>query len=476
MTGGASDRLADRRGPVEEPAPLAEDAVTPLPSVVAGLSRQNSVYRRVIALSDEIADAALQGADAPMLVEVLARLLGKTVVLLDADLGVRARRDPGGDDAAPPRWNPDDPGVHRLLATLAEEGRPLRIPAVPDSALAHGCLATPIAVGRQKLGYLLIVPGAAEADTGDADLLLAGHAATLFALTLANERTTIDLGRRYQGAVIDALVSGHFLDRDDARRKATSLGLAVGQPFRVAVARVHGDGTQGVGVFLPSPQTRALLDALAAAVPARVPGAAAVARGSELVVVLAEEQVGAAPERAAGGGGLAALGALLSDRAAGVRLSCGVSEPTERPELAPRGLRQAEHAADIGVRIGRAGEVIKYDELGIYRLLLQIGNLRQLGRFADEVLGPLVRYDAAHRTELVRTLSVFLNEHASLKQAARRLHVHANTVTYRVQRIEALARLNLADPDDRLAAHVAVKILASQRQEAGAAAYEVTSG
>jgi DNA-binding PucR family transcriptional regulator len=49
---------------------------------------------------------------------------------------------------------------------------------------------------------------------------------------------------------------------------------------------------------------------------------------------------------------------------------------------------------------------------------------------------------------------VFLNERESLKQAARRLHVHTNTVSYRLQRIEQLTPLNLADPEDRSVAHV----------------------
>ena len=126
-------------------------------------------------------------------------------------------------------------------------------------------------------------------------------------------------------------------------------------------------------------------------------------------------------------------------------------------------MRQAEHALDLGLRIGRAGEVIAYDDLGVYRLLLQIGDLHQLWQFADDVLGPLIEYDATHKLDLVRTLSVYLSQHASLKQSARVLRVHANTISYRMHRIEQLTPLDLADPDDRLLAHVAVKIVESRR-------------
>jgi DNA-binding PucR family transcriptional regulator len=42
------------------------------------------------------------------------------------------------------------------------------------------------------------------------------------------------------------------------------------------------------------------------------------------------------------------------------------------------------------------------------------------------------------------------------------LHLHTNTVAYRIARIEAISALDLGDPDDRLVAHVAVKIIESQ--------------
>jgi PucR family transcriptional regulator, purine catabolism regulatory protein len=57
---------------------------------------------------------------------------------------------------------------------------------------------------------------------------------------------------------------------------------------------------------------------------------------------------------------------------------------------------------------------------------------------------------------------VYLHHHGSHKQSARMLHLHTNTVAYRVARIEAITGLALDDPDDRLVAHVAVKIIESQ--------------
>ncbi|MBV9652618.1 MAG: helix-turn-helix domain-containing protein [Pseudonocardiales bacterium] len=400
----------------------------------SSLSRQNSIYRRTMAVCDELADAALGGADPVRLTEVFAHLVGKRVVLLDAAFRLRAQA--GGSDALPGlRWNRTDPSVDRLLRALEAARRPLRIPAIPGSLLDQACLVAPVVVRETSLGYLLVLDEAGAAGgyataPDDAEFLTVTYAATLFALTLAHEQTSAELDLRYRASLVDALASGHFLDIQDARRKARSLGLRDGAPLRVAMLRPLPADSNWV--------TR---------IPAVLPGAAAVVRDGALLMIVPDKPSADA---------LAALCQM------GPEVTCGVSEQVISPELVPRGVRQAERAIDLGLRLGRVGLPVHYDELGIYRLLCTIGDMQQLMGFARDVLGPLLDYDAQHRGELVRTLSVYLRHHGSHKQSARMLHLHTNTVAYRMARIETITGLNLSDPDDRLVAHVAVKIVESQ--------------
>ena len=443
-----SDHGAYAAGPVS--------GTDPLPGLVSGLSRQNSVYRRMMAVCDKLAAAAVQGADAVELTRIFAATAGKTVILLDPGLRPQAQAASAGGVSD---WDPGDASLDKLLRLLTTERRPLRVPPVPGSALACGCLATPVIVGDTILGYLLVLDETA-ASADDVDLIVASYAATLFALTLARTQTSLELGLRYRGAIVDSLVSGHFLDSQDARRKARILGVTDAQPFRIAVARLSGPATSQPG----RPDEQDLTGELLAGMAGSIPGAAAI-RGPELVMLL-PEQDGDGPPASNTGAGAGSPGArtqLLLRRAGAARLTCGLSELTRLPEMAPQALRQAQHAIDLGVRLGRAGQTICYEELGIYRLLLQAGDMHQLWEFARDVLGPLIDYDAGHKVDLVGTLSVYLNQHESLKQTARVLRVHVNTVTYRIQRIEHLTLLDLTNPDHRLSAHVAAKIIESQR-------------
>ena len=70
---------------------------------------------------------------------------------------------------------------------------------------------------------------------------------------------------------------------------------------------------------------------------------------------------------------------------------------------------------------------------------------------ADErLVDPRVRELQARDPALAQTLRVYLDEFGDVAAAAAQLHVHPNTVRYRVRRIETMLTTSLADPDVRL--------------------------
>ena len=64
-----------------------------------------------------------------------------------------------------------------------------------------------------------------------------------------------------------------------------------------------------------------------------------------------------------------------------------------------RSYAQARRAAEVALRFGRRGEVVSFEDLGLYRLLFQISDREELRAFVEQVLGPLLEYDqqAPHR-------------------------------------------------------------------------------
>lgn len=123
----------------------------------------------------------------------------------------------------------------------------------------------------------------------------------------------------------------------------------------------------------------------------------------------------------------------------------GLSDPVSSPADLPTAHRQARWA------LHRAQErrlvVLHHsDDLGASVFL---PGDRDDGRAAARrVLGPVLEYDDAHEAHLMDSLRAFLEENRSWQRAADRLHVHKQTLVYRLRRVEALTARSLSDTGD----------------------------
>jgi DNA-binding PucR family transcriptional regulator len=179
----------------------------------------------------------------------------------------------------------------------------------------------------------------------------------------------------------------------------------------------------------------------------RAPEAIVSAREAEVVVVTA-----AAPDpRKLGAACLARLAELFP----GAKVVIGIGGVCKDAAEIARSYDQAHRTTQTLWRLGRAGGVAAFEDLGIHRLLLQVPDLNELRSFAGEVLGKL----SEHKSEYLSTLACYFRENNSPQRASRLLHVHPNTVAYRIKRIEEITGLRLDNYRDRLIAQVALEIL-----------------
>jgi hypothetical protein len=114
-------------------------------------------------------------------------------------------------------------------------------------------------------------------------------------------------------------------------------------------------------------------------------------------------------------------------------------------------LRQAGLAVAIHAVVGEP-DVVEFEQLGIYRLLADIAESTDLERYVATWLRPLealLAYDAVHHSQLVATLSAYLESGGHHHPAAQALNVHPSTLKYRLQRIHEITGCDLTDPDTR---------------------------
>jgi hypothetical protein len=147
--------------------------------------------------------------------------------------------------------------------------------------------------------------------------------------------------------------------------------------------------------------------------------------------------------------------AVLDASLAGRRAAIGVTVPLARSADSLRWARQALAHADAGII--RDGPVFACaDHLVTLWLMADPPLAEELAR---RRLAPLAGHTPVRRDRLVDTLRVWLTTRGTAARMARLLHVHPQTVRYRLRSLHQLFGAQLDDHDERFAVEVAVRTL-----------------
>ncbi|MFA9557124.1 PucR family transcriptional regulator [Evansella sp. AB-rgal1] len=103
-------------------------------------------------------------------------------------------------------------------------------------------------------------------------------------------------------------------------------------------------------------------------------------------------------------------------------------------------------------------ETYHFDQLGIYRYLELLSEKNLEDKYFNSSLLKLREYDSEHNTHLVETLNVFLQYDSNVNDAAKQLHVHTNTLNYRLKRISEVGDIDLKCPNEKISLFLDMKL------------------
>lgn len=124
-----------------------------------------------------------------------------------------------------------------------------------------------------------------------------------------------------------------------------------------------------------------------------------------------------------------------------------------------RSVAEAHLAADFAPLRGSSGPVATYAEAGSFRVLLASQSTDSRSAFARAVLGPVLDHDRERGSDLVATLDAFLHGGGHWQHVAEQLHLHVNTLRYRVGRVEQLTGRSLSSFEERVNLFIALEAL-----------------
>lgn len=125
-------------------------------------------------------------------------------------------------------------------------------------------------------------------------------------------------------------------------------------------------------------------------------------------------------------------------------------------ENAATSYEQARRAATVSASVSNFGDVVCWDDLGIYKMLAEL----PIDTLAPGAMHPglQVLIEDPRNHLLVETLECYLDHAGDVQRTAAALYLHRTSLYHRLRRFERIAEVDLANGDDRLALHLGLKI------------------
>ncbi len=417
------------------------------------VDRDRTIGERVQGVYDRLLATLVEDHGTELLAEIVHQVTGKAVYLLDEHFQPTVQvggTEQMSDGLAQLRRRFWEGQADRLQERLV----PLRIVDAPAlSAAFH-----PLLLRGSAEGFLALA--GRRDDFTEFDYRVMERAASVVAIEMAKQTAAVEARLRIQGDFLEELLDNPSPVADQLGARARTLGYDIAQPHVVFVLRPRFPAGRAIS---PRQQQRFVDVARRRLVQVHVATLLREVEGTIQALVPCPGEVD--PGR--WDDVTAWVERLRSDLEAAVApdatlIVAGVGR-TPGPAISYHAaLREAIKAAEIAATMPGGATTLHFARLGALRLIFHLAGHPELEAFQRDLLGYLDDYDRQHRSELLQTLATFFRAGGNHVQAARDLHVHRNTLIYRLDRIrDLLGGADLEDADTRLDLQLALKIRAA---------------
>lgn len=413
------------------------------------VDRKGQIDRRGTQIYRQLTQITSRNEGMSELVEAMARLTNKAVVVQDKRLRLLY-------STVQPQfvsyWDEFEQFLRKVdnlpielqdRHRVSEVENPVLMQSLPKPGIAR--LVAPIITKDVGRGYLSII--GFDNDLDDIDLLVAEHGAAACAIEMAKAKAISETEKRLRGTFLDRLLIGDVSHQEAVRQ---------GERFDHDMTQTH------IAVVLAwhekdkAPSMRRLETIVNSVIGSQRVKALVWQREREQEVLVfhgtnPESPIDSSLKLAQ------AFSAEIQRQSPHSKVAIGLGQPVREVTTWRNSYRDASQALELAMRL-QTDTPLYIGDLGVYQLILSLGDREKLLSFCEKTLSHLIDYDKRNSADLIKTLEAFFACHGNLSQTAEMLIVHRNTLLYRMNRINEIAAIDLNRPETRLALHLALTI------------------
>jgi sugar diacid utilization regulator len=420
------------------------------------LARETHVLRYGLQVHRALAELLYRGAELTALCSQMSRMAQRPVAVFDSQ----------GQLAALEQRQPRVVEPADLIRAFAQQADALGTrelpedlhPKIAEMSLGDGdiaCVVTPIVLGGRHDGWILLLEESDDPHPHDLaeHRVLVEQAAPIVGTEMLRLRSVQRAKEQARGDFVHGLLHGRFATVEDISARAAHYEFPVRSWFGVLVASgitVPGDADSPARLQQVAQHAARLL-------PEQERHTQAAMVGDVLVVVREAARRGTmgTPEVAATtiGDYATALHLYLSRRKdqgdRPVRVTYG--RPVVGALTIPDSYREARMAHGLQQRLGLP-PVCGYQELRVHAVLEDVAASRAGQSFAADILAPLRDPNVG---DLESAVLAYLAGGGNVNAASRDLHIHRNTMLYKLDRASRLLGMDLREAENQFAVWLA---------------------
>lgn len=420
------------------------------------LAREAHVLRYGNAVHRSLVELMYRGAGIAALCNQMARLSGSAAAILDPQYRVLAFEQS--------RDRVLEPGA--LAAALRSNDRPdigddlhraPQVTAVAIDGLTVTCVINAIVLGGRHDGWVVVVESNNPPHPHDLaeHLVVVEQSATIVGTEMLRMRSVEQAEERARGDFVHALLHGRFTTARDLEARAAYYDFPIAATFGVVVAgRLPTSGgpdavnkmfqlAREATRLLPQPRSHTLATVV----------------GDVLAVIRQVQSSDRAGSPEAANLSLAEYARALEHelgRRIGTRVPVAWGRPVRTAERVFDSYRDARLALGLHSRLGMR-EACGFSDLRVYATLAELAESEHAKSFAHDVLAPL-RAQHGGTSDLERAVITYVESGGNLNAAARELHIHRNTMLYKLERASRILHLDLRQAEHQFTVWLAYKL------------------
>lgn len=302
--------------------------------------------------------------------------------------------------------------------------------------------AFPIFLYERTVAYL-IIPHAFEKQDY-LDIIAIEQSKNVLALKINQERTSMEVENRLRQDYLYDLILG-LESEDDLLRRGRYLKFFFRVPHQIIILSPNDESNthtiENKQMDQSLEKIRYLLGISALPL--------SMVHGQKLIIIVPSEKTESVAKD---------ILSYFNEHIPMIISTLGISNLVQDPGDYVRGYEEAKKAAEFAKLFRKSNQIVYYEDLGIIGVLFETNNFDSMKAFMEKYLGALLEYDSKRNSDLIKSLQVFLDNESVIQASADKLHVHYNTLRYRLNRIRDITALDLKDPQDRLNIQISLTI------------------